>query len=70
MLLSLLPLQFNIFSGFVITYPNIPNGWRWMNRFSPATWVLYGLGAAQLGNVQDPMEYNGQVRQRNHAEGN
>ena len=23
---------FNIFNGFVITYPSIAKGWKWMNR--------------------------------------
>lgn len=23
---------FNIFNGFVITYTDIPKGWRWFNR--------------------------------------
>jgi hypothetical protein len=23
----------NIFNGFIITYPDIPRGWKWMNRW-------------------------------------
>jgi ABC-type multidrug transport system permease subunit len=55
---------FNIFNGFVITYPAMPSGWHWMNRFSPPTWILYGLGVSQLGQSEvpvDPTLVNGQV---------
>ncbi|EFJ39882.1 hypothetical protein VOLCADRAFT_40167, partial [Volvox carteri f. nagariensis] len=41
---------FNVFNGFIITYPDMPSGWRWMNRAVPPTWILYGLGISQLGN--------------------
>lgn len=29
---------FNIFNGFVITYPDFPVYWQWMNRAVPTTW--------------------------------
>jgi ABC-type multidrug transport system permease subunit len=29
---------FNIFNGFVITYPDFPIYWKWMNRVVPTTW--------------------------------
>ncbi|PNW84179.1 hypothetical protein CHLRE_04g224500v5 [Chlamydomonas reinhardtii] len=50
---------FNVFNGFMITYPDIPQGWRWMNRAVPPTWILYGLGVSQLGNDTDLIEYGG-----------
>ncbi|KAG2425086.1 hypothetical protein HXX76_013995 [Chlamydomonas incerta] len=50
---------FNVFNGFMITYPDIPKGWRWMNRAVPPTWILYGLGVSQLGNDTDLIEYAG-----------
>eukprot|EP00878_Enallax_costatus_P039536 GHUV01045340.1.p1 GENE.GHUV01045340.1~~GHUV01045340.1.p1 ORF type:complete len:103 (-),score=9.40 GHUV01045340.1:219-527(-) len=43
--------MFNIFNGFVIAYPSMPKYWRWLNRLVPTTWVLYGLGVSQLGDV-------------------
>jgi len=52
---------FNIFNGFIITYPDFPNGWRWMNRIAPPTWILYGLGVSQLGDRMDPLYYNGKA---------
>ena len=33
-----------VVNGFLIPYPQIPRGWKWLNRISPTTWVLYGLG--------------------------
>ena len=27
----------------------MPKGWRWLNRLSPATWIIYGLAVDQLG---------------------
>jgi hypothetical protein len=46
-----LNFMFNLFNGFVIAYPAMPSYWRWLNRVVPTTWVLYGLGVSQLGDV-------------------
>lgn len=59
MLGSSLNFMFNIFNGFVITYPAMPVWWRWMNRVVPTTWVLYGLGSSQLGDRQEPLLFAG-----------
>ncbi|KXZ56523.1 hypothetical protein GPECTOR_1g47 [Gonium pectorale] len=50
---------FNLFNGFVITYPVMPIYYKWANRLSPTTWVLYGLGADQLGGNDTPFTYPG-----------
>ncbi|GLI71055.1 hypothetical protein VaNZ11_015971 [Volvox africanus] len=50
---------FNVFNGFIITYPDMPSGWRWMNRIVPPTWILYGLGISQLGNDEGELIYGG-----------
>lgn len=50
---------FNIFNGFVITYPAMGKGWQWINRIVPPTWILYGLASDQLGNDTTPMSYPG-----------
>lgn len=39
-----------MFNGFLVPFPQIPAGWKWMARISPTTWVLYGLGGSQMGN--------------------
>ena len=33
----------------------MPMGWRWLNRISPATWIIYGLAIDQLGENTDMM---------------
>lgn len=53
--------MFNIFSGFVITYPSMPIWWKWMNRFAPTTWILYGMGVNQLGDLDNPLDWAGKT---------
>jgi ABC-type multidrug transport system ATPase subunit/ABC-type multidrug transport system permease subunit len=36
------------FNGFLVPYSQIPVYWQWMNRISPTTWVIYGLGCSQM----------------------
>lgn len=48
-----LNLIFQIFNGFMLPYPSIPRGWKWLNRCSPSTWILYALAVNQLGNRDD-----------------
>ena len=33
----------------------MPMGWRWLNRISPSTWIIYGLAVDQLGQNQQMM---------------
>ena len=33
----------------------MPKGWRWLNRLSPATWIIYGLAVDQLGENTNMM---------------
>ncbi|KAK9829450.1 hypothetical protein WJX72_005937 [[Myrmecia] bisecta] len=40
----------NIFNGFLMPYPVMPRGWRWLNRISPTTWCIYALAVDQLGD--------------------
>ena len=28
---------------------------QWLNRISPATWIIYGMAVDQLGDMQQPM---------------
>lgn len=42
-------------AGFTIVESSIPNGWKWMHKIVPATWMIYGLGASQLGNNHNPL---------------
>ena len=45
-------------AGFLIPYTLMPAGYKWLNRASPTTWILYGLGGSQLGDSQVPLLYN------------
>ena len=38
-----------------IAFMQMPRGWRWLNRVSPATWIIYGLAVDQLGENQSIM---------------
>ena len=42
-----------LFNGYIITYPAIPIYWKWFNRISPDTWVIYGVVIDQLGGRTD-----------------
>ncbi len=33
MLIAALNLIFQIFNGFMLPYPSIPRGWKWLNRY-------------------------------------
>lgn len=35
---------------FMLPYPQFPIYWKWVNRLSPTTWVIYILSVDQLGN--------------------
>ncbi|KAL4442124.1 hypothetical protein ABPG77_011385 [Micractinium sp. CCAP 211/92] len=43
----------SIFAGFMVPYPAMPAGWKWMNRLSPTTWTLWGLVGSQLCDRDD-----------------
>ncbi|KAL4427934.1 hypothetical protein ABPG75_002023 [Micractinium tetrahymenae] len=43
----------SIFAGFMVPYPVMPAGWKWMNRLSPTTWTLWGLVGSQLCDRDD-----------------
>ena len=38
-----------------VSFMQMPKGWRWLNRVSPATWIIYGLAVDQLGESQSMM---------------
>ncbi|PNH10990.1 Pleiotropic drug resistance protein 1, partial [Tetrabaena socialis] len=50
---------FNLFNGFVMPFPSMPVYYKWANRLSPTTWVLYGLAADQLGSNTTPFVFPG-----------
>ncbi|KAI9100833.1 hypothetical protein K1719_024195 [Acacia pycnantha] len=46
----------NLFSGFLIPRTGIPVWWRWFYWICPVAWTLYGLLAAQYGDVTTTLE--------------
>lgn len=50
----------NIFSGFLITRPQIPVWWRWYYWANPVAWTLYGLITSQLGDLTSLVEVAGE----------
>ncbi|EFN54472.1 hypothetical protein CHLNCDRAFT_135126 [Chlorella variabilis] len=44
-----------IVNGFLIPYPLIPVGWKWLNRISPTTWILYGLVRLRHRQQRQPL---------------
>jgi hypothetical protein len=47
---TLMSQIWTVLNGYIIPYSQIPIYWKWMNRISPPTWILYGLGTSQLGD--------------------
>lgn len=43
----------NLFSGFILPKPRIPQWWRWYYYLCPLAWTLYGLVVSQFGDMQD-----------------
>lgn len=39
-----------------VPYPSMPAAWRWVNRISPTTWILYGLAGSQLCDLDNEIE--------------
>jgi hypothetical protein len=55
MLGGLCHLIWNIFNGFLVPFPQMAVGWRWLNWASATTYVIYGLATSQLGQSTRPV---------------
>ncbi|EIE25913.1 ATP-binding cassette transporter [Coccomyxa subellipsoidea C-169] len=42
--------MWNLFAGFIIPKPRIPDYWSWYYYLNPFAWSIYGLVASQLGD--------------------
>jgi len=47
--------MWGLFNGYAIPFQSIPIYWKWMNRISPQTWMVYGLVVDQLGGDPSAM---------------
>ena len=45
----LLPLNVH---AIACSYESIPDYWKWMNRISPTTWIIYGLVSDQVRGIR------------------
>ncbi|XP_078168189.1 ABC transporter G family member 36-like isoform X6 [Carex rostrata] len=51
----------NLFSGFLISKPQIPGWWIWYYYICPVGWTLYGLVVSQYGDITDKMHDGNQT---------
>ncbi|MCO5589337.1 hypothetical protein L7F22_043303 [Adiantum nelumboides] len=47
---------FNLFSGFLMPKPNLPQWWLWYYWLCPTSWTMSGLITSQYGNRVDQIE--------------
>ncbi|WCJ20352.1 ABC transporter G family member 39 [Euphorbia peplus] len=52
----------NVFSGFIIPRSRIPVWWRWYYWICPVSWTLYGMIVSQFGDVNEPLDLGGSVK--------
>ncbi|CAK9221411.1 unnamed protein product [Sphagnum troendelagicum] len=45
----------NLFSGFLIPFPEMPIWWSWYYWINPVQWTINGLASSQLGDVTTTM---------------
>ncbi|KAL1829193.1 hypothetical protein ACET3Z_007605 [Daucus carota] len=43
----------NLFSGYIVPRPSMPQWWRWYSWLCPVAYTLYGLIASQFGDIDD-----------------
>lgn len=56
---GLLHLLWQMFNGFLLPEPQMAAGWVWLNYIAGTKWVVYGIGASQLSNVDSKMVFAG-----------
>ncbi|XP_044467500.1 pleiotropic drug resistance protein 3-like [Mangifera indica] len=42
---------YNLFSGFIMPQPQIPNWWVWLYYLIPTSWTLNGMITSQYGDI-------------------
>ncbi|KAH9733931.1 hypothetical protein KPL71_017200 [Citrus sinensis] len=53
---------FNLFSGFLITGPKIPNWWIWLYYMTPTSWALNGMITSQYGDIDKEIIVFGETK--------
>ncbi|XP_076900740.1 pleiotropic drug resistance protein 3-like isoform X2 [Bidens hawaiensis] len=54
--------MFNLFGGFLIPKPKIPNWWTWMYYLTPTSWSLNVLLTSQYGDVKKEILVFGETK--------
>jgi ABC-type multidrug transport system ATPase subunit/ABC-type multidrug transport system permease subunit len=54
---------FNLFSGFLITRPQLPRWWVWYYWICPTAWTLNGLITSQYGDLRKKIRIDGKPEQ-------
>ncbi|XP_077234885.1 ABC transporter G family member 39-like isoform X2 [Tasmannia lanceolata] len=57
--MSFFMILWNLFSGFLISRPQIPIWWRWYYWASPVAWTVYGVVVSQVGENEELVEIPG-----------
>ncbi|KAH9676829.1 ABC transporter G family member 37 [Citrus sinensis] len=53
---------FNLFSGFLIPGPKIPNWWIWLYYMMPTSWALNGIITSQYGDIDKEIIVFGETK--------
>ncbi|GAY57257.1 hypothetical protein CUMW_178040 [Citrus unshiu] len=53
---------FNLFSGFLIPGPKIPNWWIWLYYMMPTSWALNGMITSQYGDIDKEIIVFGETK--------
>ncbi|KAI3509212.1 hypothetical protein L1887_24319 [Cichorium endivia] len=53
---------FNLFSGFLIPKPKIPNWWIWLYYLTPTSWSLNAMLTSQYGDVKEEILVFGELK--------
>ncbi|XP_071698349.1 pleiotropic drug resistance protein 3-like [Rutidosis leptorrhynchoides] len=52
----------NLFAGFLIPKPKIPNWWIWLYYLTPTSWSLNAMLTSQFGDVKKEIEVFGETK--------
>ncbi|MFS7986463.1 putative ABC-2 type transporter [Helianthus anomalus] len=53
---------FNLFAGFLIPKPKIPNWWIWLYYLTPTSWSLNAMLSSQYGDVKTEISVFGEAK--------
>ncbi|PWA74787.1 pleiotropic drug resistance protein 3 [Artemisia annua] len=54
--------MFNLFAGFLIPKPKIPNWWKWLYYLIPTSWTLNAMLTSQFGDVKKEILVFGETK--------